>query len=145
VRLALFGLGRAGQFHLNNISRHRQATLLYVIDEDKTKVDEISLDYNCVGLTSGEQALNDPRVNAVIIATPTKTHYRLIIAAINAGKAVFAEKPVGFTLREIDGAYEAAKKKKIYLYSVDSIVVLIKVGGKLVKQFIQVKLENHKS
>jgi myo-inositol 2-dehydrogenase/D-chiro-inositol 1-dehydrogenase len=111
--VALFGLGRAGQFHLNNISRHPRATLLYVIDEDKKKADEVASNYTCVGLTSGEEALNDPRVNAVIIATPTPTHFDLIIKAVNAGKAIFAEKPIGVSLKEIDEAYEAAKIKNI--------------------------------
>jgi len=113
--VALFGLGRAGQFHLTNISRHPRMKLLYAIDAEKSKADEVAANFECIGLTSGEVALADPKVNAVIIATPTPTHYQLILDAIQAKKPIFTEKPVGFTLAEIDKCYEEAKQANIPL------------------------------
>lgn len=42
-------------------------------------------------------ALNDPEVDACIVATPTFTHEELIVASLDAGKHVFAEKPISET------------------------------------------------
>jgi len=107
--LALFGLGRAGSFHLINIARHPLARLLYVVDIDKERREEVAETYSCRALETPEEALRDERVNAVIIATPTDTHYDLIIKSLDAGKAIFTEKPVGFSLKEIDHVFLKAK------------------------------------
>lgn len=59
----------------------------------------------------GEAVLNLPAVDAVIIATPTQTHPELVIAAAQAGKAIFCEKPLALSLeaaREALAAVEAA-------------------------------------
>jgi len=109
--VALFGLGRAGQFHLSNLARHPRAQLLYVVDIDKARVEEVAATYKIIGLTSGEEALADARVDAVIVATPTPSHYQVIISAIAAGKAIFTEKPVGYTLQEIDEVFRQASRR----------------------------------
>jgi len=112
--IALFGLGRAGQFHLTNLSRHTRARLLYVVDIDEKRTQAISALYGCKGTTNAQEALADPAVKAVIIATPTPDHHPLIIAAIRAKKsAIFTEKPVGFSLKEIDEAFNEAKASNI--------------------------------
>lgn len=54
---------------------------------------------------------NDPEVNTVVIATRHDAHARQVIAALDAGKHVFVEKPLALTLEElarIETAYVAA-------------------------------------
>lgn len=46
--------------------------------------------------------LNDPQLNAVVIATRHDTHARLVCDALRAGKHVFVEKPLALTLDELD-------------------------------------------
>jgi len=67
--------------------------------------------------------LEDPAIDAVIIATPHGTHANLVVAALAAGKAVFVEKPLAVTrpeLTEIAAARNAAKR----FFTVASIGVL---------------------
>ena len=45
-------------------------------------------------------ALNDPAVEAVVLATPHALHEAQIAAAVAAGKHVFCEKPLANTLKE---------------------------------------------
>ncbi|HMI77859.1 MAG TPA: Gfo/Idh/MocA family oxidoreductase [Ferruginibacter sp.] len=52
------------------------------------------------------QLINDPEVNAVYIATPPSSHEEYAIAALNAGKPVYVEKPMAFN-------YAAAKRMAI--------------------------------
>jgi myo-inositol 2-dehydrogenase/D-chiro-inositol 1-dehydrogenase len=52
----------------------------------------------------------------VIIASSTDTHAELIIAAAQAGKAIFCEKPIDLSLKRVDQCLAAAKKAKVPLF-----------------------------
>jgi len=98
-----------------NVTRHPKPKLLYVVDSIVSKAAEGVHRYGGKALATGEVALNDPTVSAVIVATTTPTHYDIIMASLAAGKPVFSEKPVGFTLKEIDEVYAEAKKRNLPL------------------------------
>ena len=94
-RLALVGLGRAGQFHLQSIRQLAQLELGYVIDADQGLAAQTATAHGCPGSNDFSLALSDPTLHGVIIATPTGAHYSQILQALEAGKAVFTEKPLG--------------------------------------------------
>ena len=52
--------------------------------------------------TRMEEALDDPELDAVAIATPVSTHHALVSAALDAGKHVFVEKPLARSTDEIE-------------------------------------------
>ena len=54
--------------------------------------------------------INDPGIDAVIIGTPTTTHYDLIHAASAAGKAIFCEKPIDLSVDRIHDCLAAVQK-----------------------------------
>ncbi|WP_017618142.1 Gfo/Idh/MocA family protein, partial [Nocardiopsis gilva] len=56
-----------------------------------------------------------PEVEAVVIATPARTHTDLVVAAAEAGKAVYCEKPMARTLAEADRAIDAARRAGVPL------------------------------
>ena len=56
--------------------------------------------------TNNDDILNDSEVNAVIITTRHNAHARMCIAALQAGKHVFVEKPLALSLEEIDEIIE---------------------------------------
>jgi predicted dehydrogenase len=85
-----------------------------------------------------EEAIDDPEVDAVIIATPASTHYALAMAALVAGKHVFVEKPLAMCTSEADDLVSAAVHAKrtlmvghTFLYSnaVHYIKRLLAEGG----------------
>lgn len=116
LNLALLGLGRAGQFQLNSIRTLPSASLKHVVDIDGNKAREVAGEFDCAHATTMEDALSDPDVNAVIVATPTGAHFDQIQAALNAGKAVFTEKPLGNGLDEIDTCFQLAQEKDLPLF-----------------------------
>jgi len=64
--------------------------------------------------TDENQILNDPDINTVVIATRHHLHARQVIAALNAGKHVFCEKPLALNedeLRDIVKAYQQANRR----------------------------------
>lgn len=52
---------------------------------------------------------NDPAIDALIVATPPASHKDIVLAALAAGKAVFCEKPLGFSAAESLQLAEAAE------------------------------------
>ena len=64
-------------------------------------------------VTDAEKIFADPDINAVFITTPHHTHARLVLAALDAGKQVFVEKPLCLTgeeLQQIESAMSARKQ-----------------------------------
>src|SRR5881394_1146139 len=64
-------------------------------------------------LESYEAVLGDPGVDAVVLATPHSMHGEQIIAAANAGKHVFVEKPLGLDAREARAAVQACADRNV--------------------------------
>jgi predicted dehydrogenase len=62
-----------------------------------------------------EALLADPKVDAVVLATPHSMHSAQVIAAAKAGKHVFCEKPFALTKADADAAVEATKKAGVTL------------------------------
>jgi predicted dehydrogenase len=69
----------------------------------------------CGAAESLEAMLEDPAVDAVLIATPHSTHPELIEQAAAAGKHIFVEKPLALTVADARGAIAAAKKAGVVL------------------------------
>jgi predicted dehydrogenase len=65
--------------------------------------------------TDAEHLINDPEVNAVYIATPPSSHEQYAIAAINAGKHVYLEKPMAHDLASAKRIADAAAANNIKL------------------------------
>lgn len=62
---------------------------------------EMAQELNVPAAADAQAVLNDPSVDAVLIATPTPTHVDLIIAATQAGKAVLCEKPIDLDMARV--------------------------------------------
>lgn len=54
-------------------------------------------------------------IDAVTVATPTSTHYKVSMDAIKAGKHVLVEKPICFNMEEAEGLVKAAEKAGVVL------------------------------
>ncbi len=110
--IGVVGLGRMGQVYATHVARTAQGVqLVAVADARRAVVDQMV--QQIAGVTAYEHVhdlLADPRVNAVIVATPTSTHRDVVVAAAQAGKAIFCEKPTALTLAETDEMLVAVEK-----------------------------------
>ncbi len=64
---------------------------------------------------SYEDLLNDPDVDIIYIGTPHNSHKQYAIAAMNAGKHVLCEKPLGLNLDEVKEMIDASKSNQVFL------------------------------
>lgn len=86
-----------------------QADLIAVTDLDKTLATDVA-EAAGTNRADTEEMLADPAVTAVVVATPPRTHCALIEQAARAGKHILCEKPLGWTLEEIDAALAAVSE-----------------------------------
>jgi myo-inositol 2-dehydrogenase/D-chiro-inositol 1-dehydrogenase len=100
-----FGAGRIGAIHAGNIAASGRANLRYVVDVNEHAAKELTNKHGGRPATT-EDALADPAVDAVLIASPTDTHAELIEVAAKAGKSIFCEKPIDLDLARVDHAAE---------------------------------------
>ena len=97
INLCQFGAGRIGAIHAANIAAHPAARLAAIVDIDAAAAQRLA-DLHGAAITTGDAALADPAIDAVIIASATDTHAELVEAAARAGKAIFCEKPLDLDL-----------------------------------------------
>ncbi len=93
TRIGLLGCGRIGQVHARSIAQIEGATVSAVADAFPAPARDLANRTNAKVMDAMD-LINSADVDAVVIGTPTDTHYDLIHAAAKAGKAIFCEKPV---------------------------------------------------
>ena len=109
-----FGAGRIGAIHAGNIAASGRANLRYVVDVNEHAATELANKHGGRPSTTDE-ALADPAVDAVLIASPTDTHAELIEVAAKAGKAIFCEKPIDLDLARVDHAADIVKQAGVLI------------------------------
>ena len=115
VRLSVFGAGRIGVIHAINAAFHPDIELVSVVDPLADAAAALAKKTGSQ-VSSIDEVLADSSIQAVIIATSTHTHADLSRRSLDAGKAVFCEKPIDLDLaRAKDVATWASQSAKPYM------------------------------
>jgi len=117
IRLGLIGAGRMGSFHAQTAARHIPGACLGAIaDPVPGQAARLAAQLGVARVyTDPQQLLDDPEIDAVLIAAPARSHAELVISAARTGKSVFCEKPMAITLDEADRAIAAAADARVTL------------------------------
>jgi predicted dehydrogenase len=112
--LAQFGCGYWGPNLLRNFSALPNCRVKYVVDSSPDRRAFVEANFpKTIAIHSIDQALSDPAVTGVIIATPARTHFELAKEALLAGKHVFVEKPLATKVTEVDELDRLAKQREL--------------------------------
>ena len=117
VKLCIIGSGRAGMIHARNFHyKIPQAEVIAISDMcvETAKSASVELDgipYYCDYL----EAIEKSGANAVVIATPTKYHCEIAVAAAKRGLHIFCEKPMAMDTYECEQMIRVAKENNVIL------------------------------
>ena len=101
MRFALFGAGRAGTIHANNIAAHPAAELRYIFDVDQAAAQRLGARLGARCPQRQEEVWQADDVDAVLIASTTDTHADLLRQAMRAGKPTYCEKPIDLDIDKV--------------------------------------------
>ncbi len=101
IGVAIAGLGFGESVHLPALKASKDLNPVAIWHPRKIRLEESCERNNLIGYGDWPQLLNDPKVNAIVIATPPAPRKQMAIAALEAGKHVLLEKPVALSSEEI--------------------------------------------
>lgn len=116
IGIGVIGYGYWGPNLARCVSEAEGCTLASVADASPAARRRAASRYPAAKVEEDWRALiADPNVDAVIVATPTRTHFDLALAALQAGKHVLIEKPMASSSREASILIEEAEKRGLTL------------------------------
>ena len=101
--IAIIGAGRIGRIHSVNAISEPRLAVKYIVDPVAKAANELAAATGA-SVASLDEILADPAVAGVVVASSTDTHLQFSAAAIEAGKAVFCEKPIDLDLKTAKSA-----------------------------------------
>jgi predicted dehydrogenase len=111
IRLGVAGLGYWGPNLARNFAAIPGCELAWLCDENDGARDRLARAYPLARATGQlDDLLNDPSLDAVVLATPVPTHADLAGRVLDAGKHCFVEKPLATTAADAERAVAAAAR-----------------------------------
>lgn len=108
LQIALIGYGLAGRVFHAPLIQHTPGLALHSVVSSRR--DELRRQFTDVRICAdAREVIEDPAVDAVVVATPNDQHAPLAIAALRAGKHVLVDKPFALDLRQAEEILQAAQ------------------------------------
>src|ERR1043165_4417386 len=116
IRVGVIGYGYWGPNLVRNFMAAPGSAVTRVCDLRHERLSSLGKLYPAVKTCSDvNELINDPEIDAVIIATPVSSHYELALAALKAGKHVLVEKPLAARSDQARELVDEAAARKLVL------------------------------
>ena len=115
VGVGLIGCGSMGSGLARACAVLQDARIVAVCDLVKEHADKLGAELGAVSLDSCDAFLQMPEVDTVIVASPNFLHEEHVVAAASAGKHVFCEKPMAFSVASCDRMIATARSHNVKL------------------------------
>lgn len=113
IKIGLIGLGNMGKNHLRILSNLKGAKLSFISDTDTERAELLSQEYGIPCESDYLQAAKS--VDAIVLVSPTSTHFDIIKKLTPLVSGIFVEKPLAPTLEECKTLDELCDKHSTYL------------------------------
>ena len=114
-RIGIIGAGDFGIQHARALQQVAGVELVAASRTNETALADFVAEFGGRGYVDYRDLLANPRVDAVVIATPHHHHTEIALAAARAGKHILLEKPMAPTLAECDAIIDAAAQARVKL------------------------------
>lgn len=116
INVALIGYGYWGVNLLRNLIAIKGCNVVMVCEPNKKRREILNLTHPSTQVTDDyNDVLNNPDINAVVIATPVHTHFDLVKKALDTNKHVLVEKPLTTSTTEAQILIDLAVSKNLQL------------------------------
>jgi predicted dehydrogenase len=114
LNVAQIGVGYWGPNLLRNLVSNERCNVKVVVDLSKERREYVQSMYPAIHVTDmAEEALNDSKIDAIVIATPASTHYDFATKALESDKHILVEKPLAMTTKEVEKIELLANRKNL--------------------------------
>jgi predicted dehydrogenase len=113
LRIAVVGAGHMGRSHAQKVAalaeRDGRIALAAVVDVDLARASKLAAELGALATADAREAFRS--TDAAIVAAPTREHFGLVCAALDAGLDVLVEKPMTATLAEAEAILALAERR----------------------------------
>lgn len=116
INVGIIGYGYWGPNLVRNFMASSRTRVVAVADRSAPRLDKVSSLYPGIAVTpSAAEVIENPAVDAVVVATPVDTHFDLAMAALKAGKHVLVEKPIASSSEQAARLIDEAQRRGLVL------------------------------
>jgi len=119
IATAMIGTGNRGSYVMKGVMEQPEAQVAALCDIKPDRLDaaaSIAAKHNPKTYKDWREVIDRKDIEAVYIATPPYLHAEMAVAALQAGKHVYCEKPIGVTAPQVRDVVRAAKKSnKVFM------------------------------
>lgn len=116
LSVGVIGCGYWGPNLIRNFIQLKKSHVHSVADLDESRLAHMKQLYPSVRTTQDYKTIiSNKNIDAIAVATPIKTHFKIASEALSAGKHVFVEKPIAGSAREAEKLTKLARKKRLKL------------------------------
>ena len=113
--VGIIGASRVSGGHAQAIAAVPQTRLAAIAEPDAPRREQFAREHPCAAYADHTDLLADPDIDIVVIGLPHYLHTEVTLAACNAGKHVFLEKPMAMTVADCDAIIDSAAAAGIKL------------------------------
>jgi predicted dehydrogenase len=116
MNVAIIGSGLIGNKRAEAVSKLKNLNLFSIIDIDISKAELLATKYQCLFSSNWRDIINSPDIDLIIIATQHDVAVEIAISALNNGKHILVEKPLGRNSIEAKEIIYASKKSCAHIF-----------------------------
>ena len=113
LKVSILGVGNMGKNHLRILSMLKSVEVTNIFDVNEDALRELSKQYNVPYTVDADEAIDS--AEAVVIVTPTTTHFDYFSKCVGKVQKVFLEKPLAKDLQDAESIRTLAKEHNIYV------------------------------
>ena len=113
LKIGIIGTGYLGKLHSKLLREHEDADFIGVYDANEEASRKVAEEFSLTQFTNIDELID--QTEAIILVTPTSTHYEIAKKILLAGKNIFIEKPITEEIWQAEELVEIARNKNLKL------------------------------